>query len=405
MSKTPFDQQYAKRGCAVCGSTASNPLFRQTFSEMSSGSLLQGYDVVVCRKCGFGFANHIPKQAVFDKYYRDMSKYEYQDQGGKESAYDLARFQAIANIIRRFLPSSQTSILEFGCANGRLLALLKDSGYQNVLGVDPSPTCAKVAHGLYSVEVLTNTLFDAVIADQSVDFIIMIGVLEHVRELSSALRRLRNMLHNGGNVFIAVPDASRYVEGKDAPFQEFSIEHINFFGPVSLTNSMQANGFGLVAYEQGLVEANYNTTTPVIYGVYQKDDRTDFSITPDTQTQLGLSAYVNQSHEANNHILAKIDKIVDKGTPIIVWGAGTHTLRLLATSRLSEAKISAFVDSNPHYQSKYIHGIPIIAPSDLKNMTEPILISSRVYQKEIEQQIRNNLGISNEIIKLYRDID
>jgi len=35
-------------------------------------------------------------------------------------------------------------------------------------------------------------------------------------------------------VFITVPDASRYAAGDDAPFQEFSLEHINYFGPQSL---------------------------------------------------------------------------------------------------------------------------------------------------------------------------
>jgi predicted SAM-dependent methyltransferase len=34
-----------------------------------------------------------------------------------------------------------------------------------------------------------------------------------------------------GKIYIAVPDASQYINGEDAPFQEFSIEHINFFGP------------------------------------------------------------------------------------------------------------------------------------------------------------------------------
>src|SRR5512147_3197207 len=118
MSETPFYRRYAERCCAVCGSAVSKLLFRQTFSEMSSGSLLQGYDVVVCAECGFGFADHIPDQSDFDVHYRDMSKYEYQDRGGQETAFDLTRFRAMADTLSPFLPSLNARLLDVGCATG-----------------------------------------------------------------------------------------------------------------------------------------------------------------------------------------------------------------------------------------------------------------------------------------------
>jgi FlaA1/EpsC-like NDP-sugar epimerase len=96
-----------------------------------------------------------------------------------------------------------------------------------------------------------------------------------------------------------------------------------------------------------------------------------------------------------------IDEIVDKGDAIIVWGTGTHTLRLMETSRLSQAKVSAFVDSNHRYQGKKLFDIPIISPSEIKNKQEPILISSRVFQNEIVQQIRNKLKCTNQLFLLY----
>jgi hypothetical protein len=97
-----------------------------------------------------------------------------------------------------------------------------------------------------------------------------------------------------------------------------------------------------------------------------------------------------------------IDRLASHGKPVIVWGAGAHTLRLLATSRLSEAKITAFVDSNPRYQSKRLLGVPIISPTELKGRSEPVLISSRVFQRDIERQIHHELNCSNELILLYR---
>jgi hypothetical protein len=116
---------------------------------------------------------------------------------------------------------------------------------------------------------------------------------------------------------------------------------------------------------------------------------------------LGLQEYIEQSIEADKHIQQSINKIVDGGGPIIVWGTGAHTLRLLASSRLGSADITAFVDSNPRYQDKKIGDIKIISPQELKKFSSPILISSRVYQEEIESQIRVQLKMDNLIIKLY----
>jgi len=48
--------------------------------------------------------------------------------------------------------------------------------------------------------------------------------------------------------YIEVPDASIYYKGEDAPFQEFSPEHINFFGPDSLRNLMITNGFTPISF-------------------------------------------------------------------------------------------------------------------------------------------------------------
>jgi hypothetical protein len=76
-------------------------------------------------------------------------------------------------------------------------------------------------------------------------------------------------------------------------------------------------------------------------------------------------------------------------------------LRLLQTSRLKDARISAFVDSNPHYQGKDLSGVPIISPGNVRGRAEPIIISSRVYQEDIARVIREDLGLPNKVIRLY----
>ena len=396
-------QESPSRPCVICGGLEHRLLFRQNFSLMTdSGSLLPGYDVVACNTCGFCFADHIPEQAVFDTYYREMSKYEYQDNVGRVSKYDLAKFQLITTILKDFLHSPRDRILEIGCSTGALLSILRQNGYEFVLGVDPSPICAEAADRLYGIRVLVGTLSEIVEQENSFDVLILVGVLEHIRNLEAALEKCRNLLVDGGLIFIAVPDASRYFEGSDAPFQEFSVEHINFFGRVSLSNLLLINGFAEIWADHGIVEANYHTITPIIRGVYKKRRMAiSPSFTPDIDTEKGIRLYVDQCMRQDSLIQSTIARISSDRKPIIVWGTGTHTLRLLATSKLAGANIRAYVDSNPRYQGKQINDVPIISPQELRNMPEPILISSRAYQEEIANHIRNDLQLDNEIIKLY----
>jgi SAM-dependent methyltransferase len=332
-----------------------------------------------------------------------MSKYENTEKGGQDSLYDQARFKAIAEVILKSLTKRQSKIFEVGCANGQLLALLKKEGYENVSGIDPSPVSAEIARLRYGVNVTPHTLSDVTIPEGTIDFIILVGVMEHLPKLKLTLRILKNMLSSGGILFISVPDAARYPEGKDAPFQEFSVEHINFFGRGSLKNLLEFNGFAQLSSQQDTVEPNYQTTTPIINGVFKKVKLPrPATYVRDNETETGLRAYVNKSSEEDREIQKIIEDVVHQGIPIIVWGTGAHTLRLLSTGQLGKTKIRAFVDSNPRYQGKRLIDIPIISPDSLKEFHGPILISSRLYQEDITNQIVNDLRLENKVIKLYK---
>ena len=401
-------QKYAKRACAVCDGTTSKLLFRQTFSEMSSGSLLKGYDVVVCEECGFGFADHIPDQTDFDAHYRDMSKYEYQDQGGKETEYDLGRLRAVTESIVSFLPNINVRLLDVGCATGRLLALFKEKGFNNVLGLDPSPVCAQTAERLYGARVLTGTIceIDKVMADeQPFDFVVMAGILEHLRDIDHALLRMRKVLASSGLLFVEVPDATAFGCWSDAPFQEFSTEHVNFFSTKSLENLMRRYGFVRVFSRQVTRDRSHGMVMPVVTALYRKENEIQaLTHIRDNETMSSLGDYIRKSQEAEIGIQREIEVLVKCAKPIVVWGVGTHTLHLLTTSRLLQANIRAFVDSNVRYQGKELDGIPIISPNDLLDRPESILISSRVFQKEIKDVIQRELKVRNEIITLYSDV-
>jgi SAM-dependent methyltransferase len=388
------------RSCPICNSDHRELLYNQKFTTMSSGSLLASYDVVVCQSCGFGYADNIPEQEVFDAYYQDMSKYEYQEHSGKESHQDLVRFQAVVDILVPFL-SPQSKVLEIGCATGKMLSLLQQKGDFEVTGVDPSPVCTETAKILYDISVHNYNLWNLPLPEQKFDCVILSAVLEHIRDLNRAIEKITSLLSLNGILEIEIPDASRYAEFPGAPFQEFSTEHIDFFSPISLDNLLQQHGYEKLICQQSIRSQSDNTLMPVITAIYRYTASKKSKYIFDELTKLSLTRYIEQSQQIQKKIQQVIDDLSNKQLAILVWGVGTHTQRLLATSSLAQANIRAFVDSNPRYQDKFIQNIPIISPATLSQYHEPILISSQVFQDEIEKNIRLHLNLKNNIIKLY----
>src|SRR5260370_25222578 len=78
---------YPSRACPICGAAGRRVFFHQQFAAVDQATPVTGYEVVVCERCGGGYADGIPDQPAFDRYYRDMAKYEYPQRGVAESEF------------------------------------------------------------------------------------------------------------------------------------------------------------------------------------------------------------------------------------------------------------------------------------------------------------------------------
>jgi SAM-dependent methyltransferase len=392
------------RNCPVCNDTAKRLLFRQSFGSLSQGSLLPGFNLVVCMKCGAGYADDIPSQEVFDRYYTEMSKYEYANSAGFQSESYLSNFKEVADLVAPYLKKDHR-LLDIGCATGGLLAEFKRRGFANLFGVDPSPACAKLTTHLYGIPAKALSISELNQLGKPVDVVFLTGVLEHICDVDTSLASVKSCLRENGLIYFAVPDATRYDHHFSAPFQFFSMEHVNYFSPVSLSNLMARHGFSVVFTKRVNLRLSPQSVEPVIGALFRwgSANKCSTSICADEETEPALARYIQQSRALEAKIQAKIAALVDAAKPLAVWGTGTHTLRLLETSRLPQARIVAFIDSNVHYQGKTLAGVPIISPSDFKEGNAEILISSQTAEKEIFQMITNNLHWDNVIHRLYAD--
>jgi len=392
---------FPARPCPVCRSTSSKVLFQQRFGTLSEGSLLAGYDVAVCAGCGCAFADRIPEQSVFDEHYAQMSKYEYAHRGGEESPFDAARFDIIAEYLSEQVEDRETRILDVGCATGGLLERLRRLGYANVTGLDPSPGCAKLAKQVYDLPVHTGTAFENDLPKCAYDLVIVVGVLEHIREVAAAVEKLGELVSPMGMIFAEVPDATAFSQWPDAPYQEFSIEHVNFFGPRSLENLMKMAGYELIKMDRSPRQFTRTTVMPSAAGLFRRTGNQPGAVSRDTESEKGLRAYIAQSANEENRISGRIAELIQTWQEIAVWGVGTHTLHLMESTSLAEANITVFVDVNSKYHGKELFGRQVISPREMAARSEPILISSRAFQSEIVDTIRNEAQLDNSLILLY----
>ena len=384
------------RPCPVCGGSECRMLHRQRFHE---GILGDGYDVVVCKACGAGYADGIPTQAELNRYYANESKYSYESAGGAESEYDLRRFEIIVDQVTPYLASRDARILEVGCATGGLLSVFKRRGFANVLGVDPSPRCAEAARRLHGIEVRVAAMAHLAEWRDRFDLVLMIGVLEHLREVRPAVGTMAERMNPGGSFYAAVPDVEGFANSRNAPFQQFSMEHVNFFSAQSLNRTMAACRLIPCQTWRWMVEWRENVTEPVVSGLYQPSPET--ALHADSTTETALVRYIASSEAGDQKILDIIATLVSTGEPVLIWGAGALTRRLLAETALTRANIVGFVDSSPHLQDKQLAGRTIFAPANIIGRSERILICSVAFEREIVRFIRDTLALSNHLITLY----
>lgn len=389
------------RTCNICGSDRGTVLHTFNFTLHDGVQLPASYDLVVCEKCGFVFADTPATQQMYDTFYAEQSKYEDTSvsSGGYTSAWDRERFKAVASYLDVFV-SRDASILDIGCANGGLLLALREAGFNRLAGLDPSRQC---------VENVRSTGFDAdqgglftgnsgSMRSQGYDCLLLSHVFEHVRDLAEAVVWLRNLLAKDGLVYIEVPDASRYAEYYKIPYYYFDCEHINHFDSVSLQNLLNAYGFTLCDMRQRDIPSSAEDRYPVVAALFRlSGDAVSSPARVARDAVSSIQSYLARS--AQDTVFATIGRLAEQSEALMIWGAGQYAVRLLATSRLGECTIVSFIDKDRRKQGTMLGAIPVQSPDALRGHRGPVVVCSALHSAEISSEIRS-MGLDNEIVVL-----
>lgn len=414
------------RKCPACGGLEHTIIKRLQMVLPKGISLPEEYNIVACRQCGCCYADTPAAQADYDDYYANYNNYS----GKKDNKLFERTFSPIASFVTANL-SPSAHILDIGFGKGELLLRLRELGYSELTGLDPSQHSVNrlSEHGIRAYQ---KSVYDAPgELENCFDLVLLTSVVEHLLEPKTAIDCACAYLKDGGYLIIDVPDYAM-CDQVDLPVpNQFNQEHINYFSedsfaemlrgtpcrllsvqPVQLRDEASQSSeyskiFMMQKCEPASTQAELPASSPTgqyLYTVPQdslKQGACDGPVSRrDVQTEAAIRRYLSRQESRKNKMAEVIAGLYTSQIPLVVWGTGAMTMSLLASTRLPECNIIAFADGNPLKAGTCFYGKEIISPEHIRHYPDAaIMISVMKSTTEIKEEIAS-LKLQNAIIEL-----
>jgi SAM-dependent methyltransferase len=237
-----------ERSCPVCGSRdQSRKVYRANFDEsrldefaFASRKLpeFMHLSLVECPECRLLYASPALTPEFLAGAYCDAA-YD----SGEEADYAAATYaNKLPAIVARI--GRRDTALEVGAGNGAFLARLKEAGFSNVIGVEPSHAAAATADASIRESIRVSVFRSDEFSPGSFDLFACFQTLEHIREPRQLCEAAFRLLRPGGTIFLVVHDQASWVTrlaGERSPI--FDIEHQQLFTRASLRYLLESCGF------------------------------------------------------------------------------------------------------------------------------------------------------------------
>jgi 2-polyprenyl-3-methyl-5-hydroxy-6-metoxy-1,4-benzoquinol methylase len=234
--------EWEETACQLCGSREWLQLLEAP--DQAAGEAGLWFAVVQCKRCGLCFTNPRPSASCIGQFY--PPEYRPHRNRHRLKAGNQLRFLSGQRYRKGFdlRWHGRGRLLDFGCGAGSFLERMHERGW-SVTGLDISPSAVNQARSQLGLPVLLGSLPHAELAPESFDVITMWQSLEHVHDPQVILRQARELLVEGGKLYVAVPNID------SLPFRWFGPawygldlpRHLTHFSPVTLQVMMERAGF------------------------------------------------------------------------------------------------------------------------------------------------------------------
>jgi len=219
--------------CALCNSESNS--LKYAMSRLGFPILIRQCDV-----CGLIFQHYSesinPDKLYTAGYYSGDSKYSYIDERNDKFIRDIENKRRIANLKTFFPKDRDLSLLDVGCSFGALVETAIQNG-MDAHGIDISEHATS-----YSSKLINKDVCDGI--DGKYSIITMIEVIEHLRDINSALSNCYNALEDDGVLLIQTTNMDSVVRRFEGDKSRYFLPgHLFYFSIKTLTAMLKKHNF------------------------------------------------------------------------------------------------------------------------------------------------------------------
>jgi 2-polyprenyl-3-methyl-5-hydroxy-6-metoxy-1,4-benzoquinol methylase len=232
-SKEPGDEPRKRIRCPVCGSTSTRELWSYPH-----------YTFVRCPVCTLVYQNPQPlPDNLFERYDDEYFAYEIENEEAYFNLMKLGLDDIGFDAVTADLTVSRRAVVDIGCATGRLLSSLKDSGWR-VQGVEVCRPSAEYGIKTYGIPIHIGTLESARLPDASFEIVHCSHLIEHLTDPVSFLAEVRRVMGSDGRFILSTPNISGFQEKLMSERWRSAIpDHLFLYSKKTLTRLLESNGF------------------------------------------------------------------------------------------------------------------------------------------------------------------
>ncbi|MEM9710216.1 MAG: methyltransferase domain-containing protein [Pseudomonadota bacterium] len=336
-------------------------------------------DLVGCQACGFVFNGaYNPSLHRYDAQYESTQSFS-----PAFNAFNRELAQSILDATTMSGP-----IVEIGCGNGELLALLLELDDRPMIGFDPAYSAEHCALPKGAPAVIHARNFDPSALHDTPAAIVSKMTLEHVSDPVGFLTEIAMAIPVGSHtrVFIQVPNAG-YIFQKDS-IGDLLYEHCNYFSARSLNSALSMAGLQSTSLKEGFGGQYLLSISQLARNEVEEPG----------ERRLGeLSDFASFSRRLHVNASAWsewVNSIVEDGGKLAFWGGASKAVGFLSVTQ-STSKFQFAIDINPRKLGSYLPGTAIEVRSPemaaCSDITD-ILVCNPIYMDEIASLCRR-LGI------------
>lgn len=199
-NQQPKNDFFHIKNCLLCGNNESKEVFE-----------IDGFSYHECLSCKSIYTKPHLRDGVLDALYSDGTYQIYQDKLVKKSSAIRKGIleERKYSQIKSLLDTPSPSLLDIGCGGGTFLDVCKHNGCY-VEGVDPSPVASESILKKYNIHVHQGD-FNKITFEKTYDVITLWGVLEHVSDPISTIKKASELLNKDGIIAFEVPSADCFL--------------------------------------------------------------------------------------------------------------------------------------------------------------------------------------------------